>query len=145
MKKVEIYTDGACSGNPGPGGWAAILTYINNLGKKSEVEVSGYEPKTTNNRMEMLAVINALKKLTHKCEIEIYTDSKYVIEGITKWIYNWKLTKFKDGKVKNIDLWVELDELRKMHEIKWIWVKGHSDNMMNNRVDLLARSSISAR
>lgn len=142
MKELDIYTDGACSGNPGPGGWGVILIYIDKSGKKIELEISGSEIHTTNNRMEMLAVINALKQLKSKCKVRLYSDSKYVIDGITKWIYNWKSTNFKSGKVKNIDLWTILYDLSNMHIIEWIWVKGHSDNLMNVRADELARNAI---
>lgn len=142
-KKVIIYTDGACSGNPGPGGWGAILSYGDN-----RKEISGYEELTTNNKMELTAVIEALNMLKRQCNVEIYTDSVYVKDGITKWIEkwkknNWKTTK-KDG-VKNKELWIKLDELVNQHQIEWNWVKGHADNELNNRVDELARNEIKNR
>ncbi len=139
-KKVTIYTDGACSGNPGKGGWGAILIYGNN--KK---EISGYSKLTTNNKMELQAVIEALKLLKRQCEVDLYTDSVYVKDGITKWINNWKKNNWRTSKkddVKNKELWVELDELTQKHNINWNWVKGHADNELNNRVDELARQEI---
>ncbi len=139
-KKVTIYTDGACSGNPGKGGWGAILIYGNN--KK---EISGYSELTTNNKMELQAVIEALKLLKRQCEVDLYTDSVYVKDGITKWINNWKKNNWRTSKkddVKNKELWVELDELTQKHNINWNWVKGHADNELNNRVDELARQEI---
>ena len=139
-KKVVIYTDGACSGNPGPGGWGAILIY-NDVKK----EISGYEETTTNNRMELIAVIKAIEQLKRKCKVEIYTDSVYVKDGITKWIEKWKKNSWKTTKkedVKNKELWVRLDELVAQQDIEWNWVKGHADNELNNRVDELARKEI---
>ena len=139
-KKVIIYTDGACSGNPGKGGWGAILIYGDN--KK---EISGYDEFTTNNKMELQAVIEALKSLNRQCNIELYTDSVYVKDGITTWINNWKKNNWKTSKkenVKNKELWIELDELIHKHNINWNWVKGHADNELNNRVDELARQEI---
>ena len=139
-KKVKIYTDGACSGNPGKGGWGAVLIYGDN--KK---EISGYSELTTNNKMELQAVIEALKLLKRQCEVELYTDSVYVKDGITKWINNWKKNNWKTSKkedVKNKELWIELDNLTQQHNINWNWVKGHADNELNNRVDELARQEI---
>ena len=139
-KRVTIYTDGACSGNPGKGGWGAILIYGNN--KK---EISGYSELTTNNKMELQAVIEALKLLKRQCEVDLYTDSVYVKDGITKWINNWKKNNWRTSKkddVKNKELWVELDELTNKHNISWNWVKGHADDELNNRVDELARQEI---
>lgn len=139
-KKVTIYTDGACSGNPGKGGWAAVLMYGG-----SRKEISGYSELTTNNKMELQAVIEAIKLLKRECYIDIYTDSNYVKDGITTWIHNWKKNKWRTSKkedVKNKELWVELDSLVQLHKITWHWVKGHSDNELNNRVDELARSEI---
>lgn len=136
MKDVTIYTDGACSGNPGPGGWAAVLMY----GTK-EMEISGGEADTTNNRMEMLAVISALKKLKEPCNVTVVTDSKYVIQGMTEWVKGWAARGWKtaDKKpVKNVDLWQALQLAVKPHKVHWQWVKGHSDNVHNNRVDALA-------
>lgn len=141
MKRVEIFTDGACSGNPGVGGWGAILRY-----KGVEKELSGGEEMTTNNRMELMAVIQALGLLKEPCNISLYTDSKYVMTGITEWMVNWKKngwrTANKKSAVKNVDLWQELDEAVKGHEIRWIWVKGHSGHPENERVDELARMEI---
>ena len=139
-KKVIIYTDGACSGNPGKGGWGAILQYGDNI-----KEISGYSELTTNNKMELQAVIEALKMLKRRCDIELYTDSVYVKDGITKWIDNWKKNNWRTSKkddVKNKELWVELDNLVNQHNINWNWVKGHADNEFNNRVDRLARNEI---
>ncbi len=141
LPRVEIYTDGACSGNPGIGGWGVILRY-----KDTEKELSGGEINTTNNRMELTAVIEALKALKTACNITLYTDSKYVMNGITEWLENWKKngwkTSNKKGAVKNIDLWQTLDELVLKHEIRWVWVKGHAGHIENERVDTLARSEV---
>ena len=138
--RVEIFTDGACSRNPGPGGWGALLRY-----KTVEKELSGHEDETTNNRMELTAVIEALKALKKSCNITIYTDSKYVMNGVTEWMANWKKngwkTAAKKKEVKNIDLWQALDELLKPHEIRWVWVKGHAGHAENERVDELARNA----
>ncbi len=137
--KTEIYTDGACLGNPGRGGWGAILLY-----KEHRKEVSGGEKITTNNRMEMRAAIEGLKALKKSSEVIIYTDSKYLMDGITKWIFNWKKNGWKgsDKKpIKNIDLWQELDTEVAKHKIKWTWVKGHSGNKFNELVDELARKA----
>ena len=138
MKRIEIFTDGACSGNPGAGGWGAILRY-NNV----EKELSGGEAETTNNRMELTAVISALEALKEPCNITLYTDSKYVMEGIEKWILNWKKngwkTSNKKAPVKNVELWQKLDELKQKHEIRWVWVKGHAGHKENERCDELAR------
>ncbi len=141
MKRVEIYTDGACSGNPGIGGWGCILRY-----KENEKELSGGELQTTNNRMELTAVIEALKALKTSCNVTLYTDSKYVMDGITEWLSEWKKngwkTKSKKNEVKNIDLWQMLDELKSKHEIRFVWVKGHNGDEGNERVDALARSEV---
>lgn len=140
MKHVKIYTDGACSGNPGPGGWGALLVYGN-----TEKELSGYESETTNNRMEMTAVIKALKGLKESCKIDLYTDSKYVLQGATEWIEGWKAKGWKtaDKKpVKNVDLWQELEKQLDRHEVKWHWVKGHAGHPENERADALAREAI---
>lgn len=138
MKRVEIFTDGACSGNPGPGGWGAILRY-----NGVEKELSGGEEITTNNRMELTAVIEALSALKEACNISLYTDSRYVMDGIEKWIENWKRNNWKTANkkapVKNIELWQKLDELQSKHEIRWIWVKGHAGHPENERCDALAR------
>jgi len=139
--RVEIYTDGACSGNPGAGGWGAILRY-----KDVEKELSGGEQNTTNNRMELMAVIQALSALKVVCNISLYTDSKYVMNGVTEWMPNWKQngwkTAHKKQEVKNIDLWQKLDELVQKHEIRWIWVKGHAGHAENERCDTLARTEV---
>ncbi len=139
--RVEIFTDGACSGNPGIGGWGAILRY-----KDVEKELSGGEEQTTNNRMELMAVIEALSALKKTCNISLYTDSKYVMCGITEWMENWKKngwqTANKKKGVKNIDLWQRLDELCTQHEIRWIWVKGHAGHPENERCDALARQQV---
>ena len=138
MYRVEIFTDGACSGNPGPGGWGVILRH-----KDTEKELSGGAAETTNNRMELTAVIEALKALKAACDITIYTDSRYVMDGVTQWLPNWKKnnwrTSNKKNAVKNIDLWQSLDELLSRHQIQWIWVKGHAGHPENERVDQLAR------
>ena len=142
MKKVIIYTDGACSGNPGPGGWGTILMY-----KREKKEIYGAEKETTNNIMELTAVIEGLKLLKQPCEVEIYSDSAYVVNAFNQgWIYNWlkKGWKTADKKdVKNKELWVELYNLTKIHTVTFIKVKGHSDNEYNNRCDELARNAIS--
>ncbi len=138
---VEIYTDGACSGNPGPGGWAAIL-----LAKGKEKELSGYEESTTNNRMELTAAIEGLKALKVPCRVRIYSDSAYLVNTFNlKWIDNWRNNGWKNSSkspVSNIDLWQSLDELNNRHEILWIKVKGHSDNEYNNRCDKMAVEEI---
>ena len=143
MIRVEIFTDGACSGNPGAGGWGALLRY-----KDTEKELSGAEVEMTNNRMELTAVIEALKALKKECNITLYTDSRYVMDGITQWLPNWKKnnwrTSNKKSPVKNIDLWQELDTLSGRHESRWIWVKGHNGHAENERVDKLAREAIAA-
>lgn len=142
MKKIDIYTDGACSGNPGPGGWGAILMY--NDYKK---EISGYSPETTNNVMEMTAVVEALKLLKEECEITIYSDSAYVVNAfLQKWIKGWIANGWKTSnkkEVKNKELWQEMLDLLNKHNYKFIKVKGHSDNEYNNRCDFLATSAIS--
>ena len=139
--KVTIYTDGACSGNPGPGGYGAILIY--NEVKK---EISGGEKDTTNNKMELLAAIEALKLLKMPCEVDLYSDSAYLINCFNnKWLDSWKKNGWKNSNketVKNIELWQELDRLNTIHKITWIKVKGHADNEYNNRCDYLARSEI---
>jgi ribonuclease HI len=135
-ERVTIYTDGACSGNPGPGGWAALLIYDGR-----EKELSGGEPATTNNRMELTAAIMALEALTRPCTVDLFTDSQYVRHGITQWLRNWKTRGWRtaDKKpVKNEDLWRRLDEARTRHEVKWHWVRGHADDPLNHRVDALA-------
>lgn len=140
MKHVTIYTDGACSGNPGPGGWGAILLY-----GSLEKELSGGEENTTNNRMELMAAIKALEALKNTCAVDLYTDSQYVREGITGWIHTWKMNGWKTANkkpVKNEELWKVLDTLTEKHRVKWHWVKGHSGHPLNDRADALARASI---
>ena len=142
MGIVEIYTDGACRGNPGPGGWGALLS-----SGEHEKELSGAEPETTNNRMELTAVIRALEALKRPTEARIFTDSEYVRRGITEWVKNWKARGWKtaDRKpVKNQDLWERLDALAAGHKIDWRWVKGHSGVPGNERVDRLANQAIDA-
>ncbi|MBU2883984.1 ribonuclease HI [Psychrosphaera sp. B3R10] len=139
MKSVKIYTDGSCLGNPGPGGYGALMLYNDHKKELSQ----GYK-LTTNNRMELLAVIKALEALTQKCQVSITTDSNYVKDGITKWIINWKKNGWKTAAkqpVKNVDLWKLLDEQVARHDIKWFWVKGHSGHPENERVDDLARDA----
>ncbi len=136
MKKVIIYTDGACSGNPGPGGWAAIMKY-----KDFEKIVTGGEKNTTNNKMELLAAINSLKILKGQCEVDMYTDSNYVKKGVTEWMPEWIKRDWKNSKkkeIKNIELWQELEKFVKNHNITWHWVKAHSGNELNERADALA-------
>jgi ribonuclease HI len=141
-KKIKIYTDGACRGNPGPGGWAALL-----LAGDTEKELSGSEAHTTNNRMELLAAIRAIEALTRHCAVDLYTDSQYVKNGITSWIVDWKRRDWRtaDRKpVKNIDLWKQLDALVVNHKIDWHWVRGHTGHAGNERVDRLANEAIDA-
>ena len=141
MKKVILYTDGACSGNPGPGGWGVILEY-----NGQEKEMSGFDINTTNNQMELLAVINGLKALKERCEVDVYSDSAYTVNAFTNgWIYGWKKNNWKkaDGKpVLNTDLWEELYKLTQIHEVTFHKVAGHADNELNNRCDELARGAI---
>ena len=141
MDKVDIYTDGACLGNPGPGGWAFIIKY--RTGKTKEF--SGSEKYTTNNKMELTAAIKAIKYFQKKIIINIYTDSKYLKDGITIWIKKWKLNGWKTSnkkKVKNSDLWKLLEEKIHNHEIHWTWVKGHDENILNEKADMLAKKAI---
>ncbi len=135
MKDVTIYTDGACSGNPGPGGWAAVLRY-----GAAEKELSGGEKDTTNNRMELTAVIKALEALKEPCAVTVYTDSQYISRAMTEgWLSKWKAAGFtKKGGLKNAELWRALDGLLQRHEVRFQWVKGHADNEYNNRCDALA-------
>lgn len=141
MKKVTIYTDGACSGNPGPGGWGAVLIYGD-----TKKEISGAKEDTTNNIMEITAVLEALKLLKEECEVEVYSDSAYVVNAFNQgWIYNWQKNNWKtSGKdpVKNRELWEELHAYTQKHKVTFIKVKGHSDNELNNRCDFLATSAI---
>ena len=136
MSDVKIYTDGACRGNPGPGGWGALL-----LAKGKERELCGGEPATTNNRMELTAAIRGLSALTRRCNVVVYTDSEYVRRGIDEWMAGWKDRGWKTAArkpVKNQDLWVELDKLTSKHDVSWRWVRGHTGNPGNERADQLA-------
>ncbi len=139
-KYIDIYTDGACSGNPGKGGWGVYLKIDN-----EEIEFNGSQDNTTNNRMELTAVIEALKYLKNKSNINLFTDSKYVMQGIEEWIYNWKKNNWKTSRkepVKNKELWIELDKLVSLHNIQWKWVKGHSGDYGNEKADYLATTAI---
>lgn len=140
LKHVIIHTDGACSGNPGPGGWGALLQYGG-----TEKELSGGEAATTNNRMELMAAIMALEALKTPCKVDLYTDSNYVREGIAEWIAKWKRNGWKTANkkpVKNVELWQRLDEARARHDIRFHWVKGHNGHPLNERADALARAGI---
>lgn len=140
MPEVEIFTDGACSGNPGPGGWGAILRY-----RGSEKELSGGEALTTNNRMELTAAIKGLEALTRRCRVKVTTDSRYVRDGITRWLPAWQARGWRtaDKKpVKNLDLWQRLAEAAAVHEVEWEWVRGHAGHAENERADVLARAEI---
>ena len=137
---VEMFTDGACRGNPGPGGWGVLMRF-----KGNEKELHGGEKDTTNNRMELMAAIMGLESLTRDCQVELYTDSKYVMQGITEWIHNWKTKGWKTANkkpVKNADLWQRLDRARDQHQVEWHWVKGHSGHAENERADELANKGI---
>ena len=139
-KKVDIYTDGACSGNPGPGGWGVLIEIDN-----ENIELSGGDRETTNNRMELMAAIKALEEIDKDYEITLYTDSNYVKDGITSWITNWKKNNWKTASkkdVKNKELWIRLDEAIKDKNISWVWVKGHAGNAGNEQADYLARSAL---
>ncbi len=139
-KRVEIYTDGACQGNPGPGGWGAILRY-----NGVEKELSGFQPDTTNNRMELIAAIEALRALKFASDVDLYTDSQYVRDGITKWLHQWKKNEWRLSNkkpVKNKDLWEDLEALTHIHHVKWHWVRGHAGHPENERADSLARQAI---
>jgi len=139
---VEVYTDGACKGNPGPGGWGALLLYDGH-----EKELKGGEPRTTNNRMEMLAAIMALEALKRPCRVVLHTDSQYLQQGITGWIHNWKRNGWRTANrkpVKNVDLWQRLDAAMARHDVDWRWVRGHAGNEGNERADLLARQGLDA-
>ena len=140
MKTVNIYTDGACRGNPGDGGWGVLIKYEN-----TSKEIYGGEKNTTNNKMELMAAIEGLKALNESCKVNLTTDSKYVMQGITSWIDNWKKNNWKSSTkkdVKNKDLWLLLDKYVSMHEIKWFWVKGHSGHKENEIADMLANRGI---
>jgi len=139
---VTIYTDGACKGNPGPGGWGALLRYTDH-----EKELKGGELHTTNNRMELMAAIKALEALKQTCTVNLHTDSQYLRLGMTQWLANWKRKGWRNAKkepVKNVDLWQELDVLAQKHTIQWHWVKGHSGDPDNDRVDALANEAVEA-
>jgi ribonuclease HI len=140
--QVTIYTDGACLGNPGPGGWAALLR----SGKHEKI-IQGNEDQTTNNRMELMAALQALKSLTRPCQVDLYTDSEYLRRGITEWMENWRARgwKRKGGSLANVELWQALDTVVKEHQIKWHWVRGHAGHPENERVDRLARQAIPKR
>lgn len=142
MKQVEIFTDGACKGNPGPGGWGVLLR----MGPH-EKEISGHEGNTTNNRMEMTAVIRALNALIEPCAVDLYTDSKYVVDGITKWVHGWRRKGWVNASkqpVRNADLWHELIDATSRHQVEWHWIKGHDGHTENERVDRLASDAAHA-
>ncbi|MAM95544.1 ribonuclease HI [Parvibaculum sp.] len=137
---VDLYTDGACSGNPGPGGWGVLLLY-----KENEKELCGGEPATTNNRMELMAAIQGLESLKRDMKVRVHTDSNYVKDGITKWIHGWKKNGWKNAKkepVKNAELWQRLEKAIEQHDVSWHWVKGHSGHPENERADALARQGM---
>ena len=140
MKTVNIYTDGACRGNPGVGGWGVLIEYENH-----NKEIFGGEKITTNNQMELMAAIQGLKALSEKCIVNLTTDSKYVMDGINSWIKNWKRNNWKNSQkqnVKNKDLWIQLDKLNEQHDVRWHWVKGHSGHPQNELADQLANKGI---
>lgn len=143
QKEISLFTDGACSGNPGPGGWGVLLRYGGH-----EKELGGGAENTTNNRMEMTAVIEGLSALKSPCRVTLHTDSKYVMDGITKYIHGWKRNGWRTAdrkEVKNRDLWEQMDALLQKHHVRWIWVKGHAGHAENERVDAIARANIPAR
>lgn len=140
LETIQIYTDGACKGNPGPGGWGAILRY-----RGQDKELRGGETMTTNNRMEMMAAIEALSSLKRTCKVDLYTDSDYLRQGMQSWLAQWKKKGWRNSKnepVKNADLWMRLDELAKVHNIAWHWVKGHAGHPENERADTLANMAV---
>ena len=140
--KVDIYTDGACSGNPGPGGWGAILVAKKNEQVVSEKEIYGGEQNTTNNRMELVAAIKGLSALTKPSNVTIITDSKYLKDGMTKWLTQWTKNNWQNSKkkeIRNLDLWKQIYSLSQTHQISWIWVKGHNNHEQNEKADYLAR------
>jgi ribonuclease HI len=140
MEDVQIFTDGACSGNPGPGGWGAIIRF-----GRREKELKGGEPLTTNNRMELTAAISALEALTRSCSVDLYTDSNYLRDGITKWIHGWRRNGWRTAEkkpVKNAELWQRLDRALGKHQIQWHWVRGHAGHAENERADALAREGM---
>lgn len=137
---VILHTDGACRGNPGPGGWAAVLAY-----RDREKELYGYEPETTNNRMELMAVIRGLEALQRPCEVRVVTDSQYVMKGVTEWMENWKRRGWRTADrrpVRNVELWQRLDDALARHRVEWRWVRGHAGHDGNERADLLANRAI---
>jgi ribonuclease HI len=139
LERIEAFTDGACLGNPGPGGWGALLRFGDR-----ERELSGADPATTNNRMELMAAISALEALKRPCSVTLYTDSRYVIDGVTKWLRPWKARGWKTADrqpVKNVDLWQRLEAAKELHQVDWQWVRGHSGHVENERVDQLAREA----
>ncbi|TXH67675.1 MAG: ribonuclease HI [Thiothrix sp.] len=143
MKKVELYTDGACRGNPGPGGWGVLLRY-----EQQERELYGYQAAATNNQMELMAAIRGLEALKQPCEVVLTTDSKYVLQGMTEWLAGWKRKGWKSASgqaVKNQDLWQRLDQAAQPHKIQWNWVRGHTGHPDNERVDSLANRAIDER
>ncbi len=143
MPKITIYTDGSCKNNPGNGGWGAIFLYEKKNGEIIKKIISGNEKNTTNNRMELTAVIKALSILNKQCNVELFTDSKYVMEGATKWLNGWIKKNWKNSQKKTVlnqDLWEELIPLLNKHNINWHWVKGHDNNILNNEVDKIAQS-----
>ena len=143
METIDIYTDGACKGNPGPGGWGALM--VTGEHKK---EIYGGEPATTNNRMELMAVIEALSALTRPCTVVVHTDSQYVMKGISEWIHGWKARGWKTAAkapVKNVDLWQALDAAQARHKIEWRWVRGHNGHPGNERADVLANLGVEGR
>ncbi len=140
MKRVTIFTDGACEGNPGPGGWAAVL-----ISGTHRREISGYDPATTNNRMEMTAALEALRSLKDRCAVDLHTDSQYVRNGMEQWLAKWKRNGWRTAgkkEVKNADLWEALDHAAQAHEVHWHWVRGHDGNVENERCDELANEAI---
>lgn len=140
LPQVSMWTDGACSGNPGPGGWGALLRF-----GQHEKELNGGEPETTNNRMEMMAVLKGIEALKQPCSVHIYTDSTYVLKGMTEWIVGWRKRHWKTASgapVKNVDLWQALDDALSVHTVEWTWVKGHAGHVENERADALARGGI---
>lgn len=140
QETVQLYVDGACRGNPGPGGWGVLLRY-----QSFEKELYGAEPSTTNNRMELMAAIQGLRALIRPCLVQIFTDSEYVQKGISQWIRKWRVNGWKTAEnkpIKNVDLWQQLDEVCHVHQIEWFWVKGHSGHIENERVDALAKLAI---
>jgi ribonuclease HI len=143
LPKVTIYTDGACSGNPGPGGWGALLRSANSTGTH-EKELSGGEAQTTNNRMELTAALQALQALKQPCQVDLFTDSEYLKRGVTEWMAGWRRRgwKRKEGELANADLWQALDQAIQRHQISWHWVRGHVGHRDNERVDALAKAAI---